>query len=72
MVPPYSSVDDVICLISGARVPYVFRPAPKSRCKSENSLLRYHLVGEAYVHGVMDGNLIGRNYISVVEDFEIL
>jgi Fe-S cluster biosynthesis and repair protein YggX len=72
MVPPYSSVGDVVCLISGARVPYVFRPTPKSGCKSENSLLQCHLVGEAYVHGVMDGNLIKRNYIPVIEDFEIL
>lgn len=40
---------DVCGIFLGATVPYILRPAQKNR---------HHLVGESYVHGVMNGELI--------------
>jgi len=39
---------DVVCVLLGGRVPYILRPQDK----------HYRLVGAAYVHGVMDGEVI--------------
>ena len=39
---------DLVCIAHGARVPYMVRP---SRGKN------HHLVGECYVHGIMDGEV---------------
>jgi Heterokaryon incompatibility protein (HET) len=49
MVPPLAEVGDIICLIDGAQTPFVLR-------RDSNGL---QLVGECYVHGVMDGEIAG-------------
>ena len=46
MAPEFAAPGDMICVIFGAIVPYVLRRVP------ENG---FELVGEAYVHGIMDG-----------------
>ena len=46
LVPGTAKAGDVICVLYGGRVPYVLRP-----CKNGY----YVLVGECYVHGLMDG-----------------
>lgn len=73
-VPPLASEDDVICLIQGAQVPFVLRPAQISGSYSVSpSVRKYQLVGEAYVHGVMDGELIGREMEEVkMQELEII
>lgn len=73
-VPPLVAKDDVICLIQGAQVPFVLRSAQGSGSGSVNiSVRQYQLVGEAYVHGIMDGELIGREYEELkMEDLEII
>lgn len=50
MVPPLTKAGDDIGIIYGAEVPFVFR-----RCAKPASAAVYDLVGECYVHGVMDG-----------------
>ena len=40
---------DVIYILFGSKVPYIFRPVDQGR---------YSLIGEAYVYGVMDGELV--------------
>lgn len=40
---------DIICILPGADVPFAFRRLPNDRCS---------LVGETYVHGIMDGEFI--------------
>jgi hypothetical protein len=45
MVPQWSRVGDIICLIYGLDVPYVLREVEG----------RFRLVGNSYVHGLMDG-----------------
>jgi hypothetical protein len=52
LVPPLTMIGDVIVIIVGAQTPFVLRAAGTKRSKQ--------LVGECYVHGVMDGEaLIG-------------
>lgn len=41
--------DDVVCVFLGGIVPFVLRPGQG----------RYQLVGDAYVHGLMDGEALG-------------
>lgn len=48
-VPPLSRVGDEVCVLFGMEVPFILRPVPGS------SSLEYELVGECYVHGMMDG-----------------
>ena len=58
MVPITAQKGDIVVIISGARVPYVLRPVPHTK-----DSIRYNLVGECYVHGIMQGEL-QNNYIS--------
>jgi hypothetical protein len=51
IVPPLSNKGDIICVIKGARMPFVLRETSYG----ERSL--YNLVGSCYVHGVMDGEI---------------
>lgn len=48
--PTETKLGDVICVLKGARVPFVFRAVPE--CDGF-----HELVGEAYVHGIMQGEL---------------
>jgi Heterokaryon incompatibility protein (HET) len=48
MLPPQSKVGDVLCVPWGGQVPLLLRPQ-----SGDDEL--YELIGEAYVHGVMDG-----------------
>lgn len=48
--------NDVIYVISGAKFPYVLRQRRDVRC----GLPAYELVGEAYVHGIMYGEILSR------------
>jgi hypothetical protein len=57
MVPQWSRVGDIICLIYGLDVPYVVREVGG----------RFRLVGNSYIHGLMDGE--GLNLPQEDEDF---
>jgi Heterokaryon incompatibility protein (HET) len=48
MVPLSAEVGDVICVVYGSQVPFVFRP-----CKDIKGA--YRLVGKCYIQGIMDG-----------------
>jgi len=60
MVPPLTlesgknekGTGDVVFLVRGAEVPFVLRPVGEVEGRK-----RYRLVGEAYIHGVMDGEM---------------
>ena len=47
--PETAVVGDVVCIFHGAEVPFVLRPEANDR---------YRLLGEAYVHGIMDGEFM--------------
>jgi hypothetical protein len=53
MLPPQSKVGDILCVPNGGQVPLLLRP------RSGDDEL-YELIGEAYVHGVMDGMAVIR------------
>ena len=59
MVPHLSQVGDIVCVFFGAKVPFIVRNADLSnREGGEGGRGRYQLVGEAYVHGMMDGQVL--------------
>ncbi|KAJ4290840.1 hypothetical protein N0V90_010035 [Kalmusia sp. IMI 367209] len=49
MVPQLSQIGDYVCLIYGFEVPYVLRRSSEEK---------YKLVGDAYIHGIMDGQAL--------------
>ncbi|KIX96246.1 uncharacterized protein Z520_08024 [Fonsecaea multimorphosa CBS 102226] len=49
LVPAEVRENDLLCVFRGAKVPFVLRPHRDSD--------RYELIGEAYVHGIMHGEL---------------
>jgi hypothetical protein len=68
LIPQFSQPGDVYCLSLGMVTPFVLRPVavPKDdggRC--------YHLVGEAYVHGIMGGELVDALESGGIEKNEI-
>ena len=53
LVPPQAKEKDLICVMYGLEVPFVLRRSNKPT--TEN---RFQLVGEIYVHGIMDGEAL--------------
>jgi len=49
LVPCDTQPGDIICILFGVHVPFVLRPFSEST---------YKLVGEAFVYGVMDGEIV--------------
>jgi hypothetical protein len=54
--PEAAESGDIICIFYGATVPYILRPETSGR---------YRLLGEAYVDGIMDGELMGTAHNAV-------
>lgn len=54
MVPEGSISGDTICIIHGASVPFVLRSKPQNIGSNTD----YQLVGDCYVHGIMDGEAL--------------
>lgn len=51
---------DVVCVVRGSQKPLILRPLPHGR---------YQLVGECYVHGIMDGSFARKQGWGAVEKF---
>ncbi|KAN0113300.1 HET domain containing protein [Hyaloscypha variabilis] len=47
--PAGMTEEDIVCIFYGAQVPYVLRPDGNNQ---------FQLVGEAYIHGIMDGEYL--------------
>jgi hypothetical protein len=58
MVPAGTREGDLVCVLYGVGVPLVTR-AMKER---EDRRQEYELVGECYIHGIMDGEAIAMDY----------
>jgi hypothetical protein len=72
-VPPFSRKGDIIHLIGGAQVPFVLRPvSTPERWSKDPSTGGFKLVGEPYLHGVMDGELHGRDDVSSWQDVNLV
>lgn len=55
LVPQFAQPGDICCIFLGMVTPFVLRPAA---VQNEDEGRYCHLVGEAYVHGVMGGELV--------------
>ena len=55
LVPSATMIGDRICVLSGGRMPYVLRPCHKKTGEDVSDSLEYTFIGDAYVHGLMDG-----------------
>lgn len=64
MSSPHAEVGDVVVVLGGGDVPYVLRAVGSGEGEK-----RYRLVGEAYVHGMMEGQAVTAKY--EVDVFEI-
>ena len=54
---------DIICILLGAETPYILRP-------NENDSKYYKLVGETYIHGIIQGEALKRDVI-LQQEFKI-
>jgi hypothetical protein len=63
LVPQHTNPGDIVCVLYGAQVPFVLRPTETSNGT------KYRLVGECYLHGMMDGEGLQLNKPEM--DFEI-
>ena len=57
LVPPATELGDQIFIFLGGKTPYVIRPQ-KEASGNDKSPTEYHFIGEAYVHGLMDGEVM--------------
>lgn len=58
MVPHASEPGDTMCLVFGVGTPVVLRATRGDDVAANGD--QYQLVGDAYIHGVMDGEALGR------------
>ena len=70
IVPPKTQVGDRVCAVLGAEVPFLFRGASDSTGLKEGDWC-CELVGECYVHGLMDGEILGEGYEKKTKMFEV-
>lgn len=61
--PPNVHIDNEIWVLFGGRVPFVLRPRVKGSSTSQRHQedREYSFIGDAYVHGIMDGEFV-ENY----------
>jgi hypothetical protein len=76
LVPWGSAVGDVVVVPWGSEVPFVIREVEYVEDgldgEKETRGRRWRLVGECYVHGVMDGEVFGADFGWESEEFEIV
>lgn len=58
LVPAGTKVGNVIAIIQGAQTPFVLRPLGQVVSEELPTRIVYELVGECYVHGMMDGEMM--------------
>ena len=59
IAPTDAKVGDIVCVLLGCSVPVVLSPITPA-----NASNGYRLVGEAYLHGVMDGEVLRMNHLA--------
>lgn len=53
LVPQFTVTGDIMAVVAGAQTPFIVRPVHGGTRES-----RYQLVGECYIHGIMDGETL--------------
>jgi hypothetical protein len=59
LVPHQSLPGDKICIFLGAQTPFIVRSKPRKNVNGVPEVEEYELVGTAYVHGMMNGEMMG-------------
>jgi hypothetical protein len=54
IVPRFTEIGDEVCLVSGAQKPVLLRVGDEDENEKGG---RWRVVGDCYVHGIMDGEL---------------
>lgn len=57
LAPGRAEVGDLVCLLKGGTVPFILRQEIKKETDSE---VKWSFVGEAYIYGVMNGEVLAR------------
>lgn len=75
LAPDTTKVGDCVVVLYGACTPYVLRLA-EGDASAEDSIgardRRWHLIGECYVHGFMDGEAVNSERSEEEEDFVLI
>jgi hypothetical protein len=61
LIPPNSKVGNIVCILFGSQTPFMLRPESERRSEpmeTVNSLGIYTLVGECYINGIIDGEML--------------
>lgn len=66
LVPMATLETDIICILYGCSVPVVLR-----QVKTEEGVPYFQLVGECYVHGIMDGEIIDAANEYAEQEFDL-
>ena len=64
--PEGSEVGDLVCVLYGCSVPVVLKVAREQRVHD-----LFEVVGEAYVHGIMDGEFMIKRWTSTAREFRL-
>ncbi|KAI2633889.1 heterokaryon incompatibility protein-domain-containing protein [Xylaria nigripes] len=59
LVPPLTRIGDRVGIFYGGDAPYLVRSETDPGPQKEMAVLRCQLVGECYMHGMMDGEMVG-------------
>lgn len=65
LVPAGTQTGDIICILGGGRVPFVIR----EKSVTHDGQRLYELVGECYVHGLMQGH---SQLLSTLQDITLV
>ncbi|KAF2811279.1 uncharacterized protein BDZ99DRAFT_519929 [Mytilinidion resinicola] len=71
LAPATTSTRDYVTILAGGPVPYILRPVSDEVSieyihGTATSALGYRILGDAYVHGIMDGELSNRKFEDIV------
>lgn len=66
LAPQYAKVGDQVCILYGCSVPVVLRRLPHA-----HGIPSWSLIGDAYVHGIMDGEVISSSTPEMLRSQEI-
>lgn len=71
MAPATAEAGDVVVVLQGGQAPFVVRDTGTGTGKGKGKYYRYRLLGEAYCHGIMDGEALLPRQMSLTDIFFI-
>ena len=70
LVPSTARAGDVVCILDGCSVPVVLRRTEKKELPREYQTKAWDVIGESYIHGMMDGEAMRLKHTHFVESRE--